>query len=221
MEANKKRKLKLIHEIVDTECKAFQYLTNKKTHPRYKTILANTEMEELMKKDIHTLLKRKETLNNRDALSSEDIKKIFQEKKVEAISAFNWNNLMYNAVGFQVVEELGKQIKQFKEEKEVVIVKEVPSQTTQNKDMTEVLKQVTILMGTIKQMAGEITQTKEKLQELQVLQQLDDDPDEIQKIENDEINMDHNDELKQLMEDVGINYEPTHYTETEEEEMFQ
>ena len=178
-------------------------------------------MEELMKKDIHTLLKRKETLNNRDALSSEDIKKIFQEKKVEAISAFNWNNLMYNAVGFQVVEELGKQIKQFKEEKEVVIVKEVPSQTTQNKDMTEVLKQVTILMGTIKQMAKEITQIKEKLQELQVLQQLDDEPDEIQKIENDEINMDHNDELKQLMEDVGINYEPTDYTETEEEEMFQ
>ena len=37
----------------------------------------------------------------------------------------------------------------------------------------------------------------------------------------DEINMDHNDELKQLMEDVGINYEPTDYTETEEEEMFQ
>ena len=221
MEVNKKRKLKLIHEIVDMECKAFQYLTNKKTHPRYKKILVNTEMEELMKKDIHTLLKRKETLNNRDALSSEDIKKIFQEKKVEAISAFNWNNLMYNEVGFQVVEELRKQIKQFKEEKEVVIVKEVPSQKILNKDMTEVLKQVTILTGTIKQMAGEITQIKEKLQELQVLQQLDDEPDEIQKIENDGINMDHNDELKQLMEDVGINYEPTDYTETEEEEMFQ
>ena len=178
-------------------------------------------MEELMKKDIHTLLKRKETLNNRDALSSEDIKKIFQEKKVEAISAFNWNNLMYNAVGFQVVEELGKQIKQFKEEKEVVIVKEVPSQTTQNKDMTEVLKQVTILMGTIKQMAKEITQIKEKLQELQVLQQLDDEQDEIRKIENDEINMDHNDDLKKLMEDVRINYEPTDYTDTEEEEILE
>ena len=178
-------------------------------------------MEELMKKDIHTLLKRKETLNNRDALSSEDIKKIFQEKKVEAISAFNWNNLMYNEVGFQVVEELKKQIKQFKEEKEVVIVKEVPSNTTQNKDIAEVLKQVTTLTGTIKQMAEEISQIKEQLQELQVLQQLDGEQDEIQKIRNDEINMDQNDELKQLMEDVGINYEPTDYTETEEEEMFQ
>ena len=128
---------------------------------------------------------------------------------------------MYNAVGFQVVEELGKQIKQFKEEKEVVIVKEVPSQTTQNKDMTEVLKQVTILMGTIKEMAREITQIKEKLQELQVLQQLDDEQDEIQKIRSNEINMDQIDELKQLMEDVRIDYEPTDYTETEEEEMFQ
>ena len=131
-----------------------------------------------MKKDIHTLLKRKETLNNREALSPEDIKKIFQEKKVDAISPFNWNNLMYNEVGFQVIEELRKQIKQLKEEKEVV-----PSHKIQNKDMTEVLKQVTILTGTIKQMAEEITQIKEKLQELQVLQQLDDDPDEIQKIE--------------------------------------
>ena len=178
-------------------------------------------MEELMKKDIHTLLKRKETLNNREALSPEDIKKIFQEKKVEAISAFNWNNLMYNEVGFQVVEELKKQIKQFKEEKEVVIVKDVPSNTTQNKDIAEVLKQVTTLTGTIKQMAEEISQIKEKLQELQVLQQLDGEQDEIQKIRNDEINMDQNDELKQLMEDVAINYEPTDYTETEEEEIFQ
>ena len=76
-----------------------------------------------MKKYIHTLLKRKETLNNREALSPEDIKKIFQEKKVEAVSAFNWNNLMHNEVGFQVVEELKKQIKQFKEEKEVVMLK--------------------------------------------------------------------------------------------------
>ena len=221
MEANKKRKLKLIHEIVDMECKGYSYLTNKKTHPRYKKILVHTDMEELMKKDIHTLLKRKETLNNREALSPEDIKKIFQEKKVEAISAFNWNNLMHNEVGFQVVEELKKQIKQFKEEKEVVIVKEVPSNTTQNKDIAEVLKQVTTLTGTIKQMAEEISQIKEKLQELQVLQQLDGEQDEIQKIRNDEINMDQNDELKQLMEDVGINYEPTDYTETEEEEMFQ
>ena len=81
MEANKKRKLKLIHEIVDMECKGYSYLTNKKTHPRYKKILVHTDMEELMKKDIHTLLKRKETLNNREALSPEDIKKIFQEKR--------------------------------------------------------------------------------------------------------------------------------------------
>ena len=33
--------------------------------------------------------------------------------------------------------------------------------------------------------------------------------------------MDHNDELKQLMEDVGINYKPTDYTETEEEELLE
>ena len=174
MEENKKRKLKRIHEIVDMECKGYSYLTNKKTHPRYKKILVHTDMEELMKKDIHTLLKRKETLNNREALSPEDIKKIFQEKKVEAISAFNWNNLMHNEVGFQVIEELRKQIKQLKEEKEVV-----PSHKIQSKDMTKVLKQVTILTGTIKQMAEEITQIKEKLQELQVLQKLDDEQDEI------------------------------------------
>ena len=43
-------------------------------------ILANTEMEELMK-DIHTLLKRKEALNNRDALSTEDIKKYSRRKR--------------------------------------------------------------------------------------------------------------------------------------------
>ena len=86
-------------------------------------------------------------------------------------------------------------------------------------------------------MAEEFSQIKEKLQELQVLQQLDDEQDEIRKMENDEIIMDHNeeiimdhndeiimdhnDDLKKLMEDVGINYEPTDYTETEEEDMFQ
>ena len=136
---------------------------------------------------------------------------------------------MYNEVGFQVVEELKKQIKQIKEDKEVVVVKEVPSNTIQNKDIAEVLKQVTTLTGTIRQMAEEISQIKDQLQELQVLQQLDDKQEEIQKMKNeeiimdhnDEIIMDHNDDLKKLMEDVGINYEPTDYTKTEEEEMFQ
>ena len=56
------------------------------------------------------------------------------------------------------------------------------------------------------------------------MQQFPENDDELNKLqanENEEISMDHNDELQQLIVDVGINYEPTNYTETEEEDMLE
>ena len=52
----------------------------------------------------------------------------------------------------------------------------------------------------------------------------DDGLDGLNTDENDELdglNMDENDELKKIMEDVGIQYEPTQYIGTEEEEMLE
>ena len=70
------KKMNLVQGIIRLELNAFSLLNEKKSYPRYKQIIANTNNEELKKKDIQSLLRRRESLNQRHSLSIDDIKNI-------------------------------------------------------------------------------------------------------------------------------------------------
>ena len=105
------KKQNLVQNIIRKELDAFTFLNNPKTHPRYQQIMVNTVKENLMKKDIQSLLKRRETLAARDSLSIEDVKWIFKHQGMEAIASFNWTNLVSNEVAFWILEEIKYQLK--------------------------------------------------------------------------------------------------------------
>ena len=104
------QKHKLVQSIIIQELKAFDLLSDDKAHPRYKQIIANTSKDDLLKKDTQTLLKRREKLNERDSLTPDDIKKIFQDKKHEAIDCFNWTELICKEIAFPILHEIKKQV---------------------------------------------------------------------------------------------------------------
>ena len=112
------KKMNLVQSIIRLELKAFSLLNDKKFHPRYKQIIAYTNKEELMKKDIQSLLRRRESLNQRDSLSMDDIKKIFKDQGIEAVAAFNWTDLVYNEAAFWILEEIKNQLKERNEPKQ-------------------------------------------------------------------------------------------------------
>ena len=105
------RKQNLVQNIIRKELDAFTLLNDPKFHPRYKQIIANTNKEELMKKDIQSLLRRRESLNQRHSLSVDDIKKIFKDQGIEAVAAFNWTDLISNEVAFWILGEIKNQLK--------------------------------------------------------------------------------------------------------------
>ena len=65
---------------------------------------------DLMRKDVQTLLKRRDTLNQREALTIEDIKKICKTKN--AINAFDWTAMVNDAKAFNILEEIKQQLEE-------------------------------------------------------------------------------------------------------------
>ena len=55
-------------------------------------------------------MRRREALKNRDItgglLSQEDVKRIFKQRKNDAILAFDWTQIVTNQTGLIVIEEL-------------------------------------------------------------------------------------------------------------------
>ena len=153
LDENKKQNL--VQNIIRKELDAFTLLNDPKFHPRYKQIMANTDKENLMKKDIQSLLRRRESLNQRDSLSMDDIKKIFKDQGIEAIAAFNWTDLVSNEVAFWILEEIKNQLK----------VRNEPKQsTTASIDQNpSILKELRIMMLGQSQMMDNINQFTQKL----------------------------------------------------------
>ena len=116
LDENKKQNL--VQNIIRMEMDAFTLLINPKVHPRYNQIMTNTDKEHLMKKDIQSLLRRRESLSVRESLSQHDVKTIFKNKGLEAIELFNWTNLVSNEVAFWILEETKHQLKERNEPKQ-------------------------------------------------------------------------------------------------------
>ena len=156
LDENKKQNL--VQNIIRKELDAFTLLINPKVHPRYNQIMTNTDKEHLMKKDIQSLLRRRESLSVRESLSQHDVKTIFKHKGMEAIGLFNWTNLVSNEVAFWILEEIKHQLK----------VRNEPKQSTttidQNPAFSKDLR--TMLLGQSKMMDN-INQFTQKLNNIE------------------------------------------------------
>ena len=222
MDTDIKRKLRLVQGIIHLELRAFHLLSDKTSHPRYKQIIANTDKEELMKRDIQTLLKRRETLNQRDSLTAEDIRKIFKEKKTEAISAFDWTELVHNKVAFQIVEELKKQLAEVNGAKTAPQPSNKPqNQAPQDKDTKKIMDNLTWIMDGINQLTTEMSTLGKSIPEQRQTEASPEEGDElgILQEEGDEL-ITEEDKLKSILDEVGIQYETdgTEHIKTEEED---
>ena len=155
LDENKKQNL--VQNIIRKEMDAFTLLINPKVHPRYNQIMTNTDKEHLMKKDIQSLLKRRESLSIRESLSQHDVKTIFKHKGMEAIGLFNWTNLVSNEVAFWILEEIKHQLKERNEPKQSTTATD--PNTAISKDLRTLLLNQTKMMDQFAKKLNNIEKT--------------------------------------------------------------
>ena len=152
------KKQNLVQNIIRKELDAFTLLINPKVHPRHNQIMINTDKQHLMKKDIQSLLKRRETLSVRESLSQHDVKTIFKHKGMEAIGLFNWTNLVSNEVAFWILEEIKHQLK----------VRNEPKQSTTTIDQNPAIsKDLRAMLLGQSQMMDNINQFTQKMNNME------------------------------------------------------
>ena len=155
LDENKKQNL--VQNIIRKELDAFTLLINPKVHPRYNQIMTNTDKEYLMKKDIQSLLRRRESLSVGESLSQHDVETIFKHKGMEAIGLFNWTNLVSNEVAFWILEETKHQLKERNEPKQSTTATD--PNTAISKDLRTLLLNQTKMMDQFAKKLNNIEKT--------------------------------------------------------------